>query len=149
IEFNRSTVIGPINPQFVPLGFLTPVTLSTGPGVSDVRAIDTTRTGLLDLVFTNELTGQLSILRNLGSGTFAPPEPYRAGTGLSAIDAGSGSPRVTSLEATAGVAAGRFTTGSPIDLVAINPGPKTLGVLAGQGQGRFANPVAIYTVHPA
>ena len=96
---------------------------------------------------TNKLTGQVSILRNLGDGTFGPPEPYRAGTGLSAIDP-TGSPEVTSLEATAGVAAGPLTPGGPTDLVTINPGSNTLGVLAGLGGGRFANPVTIQTPAP-
>ena len=118
-------------------------------GVSDVQAIDTTGSGLLDLVVTNKLTGQVSILRNLGNGSFAPPEPYRAGTGLSAIDTSSGAPVVTSLEATAGVAAGPFTTGRPTDLLTVNPGSNTLGLLAGLGGGRFANPVDIPTAEPA
>ena len=114
-----------------------------GLGVSDVQAVDTTGNGRLDLVITNKLTGQVSILRNLGSETFGPPEPYRAGTGLSALDTSSGSPEVTSLEATAGVAAGPLTPGGPTDLVTINPGSNTLDVLTGLGGGRFANPVAI------
>ena len=92
--------------------FLAPVTLPVGLGVSDVQAVDTTGNGRLDLVVTNKLTAQVSVLRNLGDGTFAAPVPYRAGTGLSAIDPG-GTPEVTSLEATAGVAAGTFTTGGP------------------------------------
>ena len=116
------------------------MTLPVGLGVSDVQAVDTTGSGRLDLVVTNKLTGQVSILRNLGDGTFAPPVPYRAGTGLSAVDPG-GSPEVTSLEATAGVAAGPLTPGGPTDLVTINPGSNTLDVLAGLGGGRFANPV--------
>ena len=74
--------------------------------------------------------------------------PYRAGTGLSAIDPGS-TPEVTSLEATAGVAAGPLTPGGPTDLVTINPGSNTLDVLAGLGGGRFANPVTIQTASPA
>ena len=112
--------------------FLPPVTLPVGLGVSDVQAVDTTGSGMLDLVVTNKLTGQVSVLRNLGDGTFAPPVPYRAGTGLSAIDPGS-TPEVTSLEATAGVAAGPLTPGGPTDLVTINPGSNTLDVLAGLG----------------
>jgi hypothetical protein len=113
------------------LPFQWPVTLPAGIGVSDVQAIDTTGSGKPDLVVTNKLTGQVSISRNLGDGTFAPLEPYRAGTGLSAIDTRSGSAQVTSLEATAGVAAGAFTLGGPSDLVTMNPGSETLGVLAG------------------
>jgi hypothetical protein len=128
--------------------FLPPATVPVGLGVSDVESVDTTGSGRLDLVVTNKLTGQLSILYNLGDGTFAPPVPYRAGTGLSAVDPGS-TPEVSSQEATAGVAAGTFTAGGPTDLVTINPGSNTLDVLAGLGGGRFANPVTIETPSPA
>jgi hypothetical protein len=129
--------------------FLPPVTLQVGLGVCDVQAIDTMGAGTLDLVVTNKLTGRVSILRNLGDGTFAAPAPYRAGTGLSGLDTSAGSHAVTSLEATAGVAAGPLTPGDPTSLVTINPGSNTLDVLAGLGQGRFANPVAVQTQSPA
>ena len=59
--------------------FLPPVTLPVGLGVSDVQAVDTTGSGRLDLVVTNKLTGLLSVLPNLGGGSFGPPVPYRAG----------------------------------------------------------------------
>jgi len=130
------------------LPFLRPVTLPVGLGVSDVQAVDTTGSGRLDLVVTNKLSGQVSVPHNQGDGSFTAPVPYRAGTGLSAIDPGS-TPEVTSLEATAGVAAGPLTTGGPTDLVTINPGSYTLDVLAGLGGGRFANPVTIQTASPA
>ena len=58
-------------------------------------------------------------------------------------------PEVSSLDGTAGVAAGAFTSGGPTDLVTINPGSDTLDVLVGLGGGRFANPVAIQTSSPA
>ena len=119
-----------------------------GLGVSDVEVIDTNGNGDPELVVTNKLTGQLSVLPNWGNGTFAGPVPYRAGTGLSEIDPGS-TPEVTSLEATAGVAAGSITPGGPTDLLTINPGSNTLDVLAGPGDGRFANPVTIQTPSPA
>ncbi len=92
-----------------------------GLGVSDVQAISTNADGHLDLVVTNTLTGQVSVLYNDGDDRFAALGPYRAGTGLSAVDPGS-TPEVTSLEATAGVAAGPLTPGGPNDLVTINPG---------------------------
>ena len=147
-EFDRSTFLGPVDTQFVPPQFLPPVTIPVGLGVSDVEAVDTTGSGRLDLVVTNKLSGQVSVLLNRGDGSFAAPVPYRAGPGLSAIDPGS-TPEVTSLEATAGVAAGPLTPGGPTDLVTINPGSNTLDVLAGLGGGRFANPVTIQTASPA
>ncbi len=119
-----------------------------GLGVSDVQAVNTTGSWHLDLLVTNKPTGQVSILQNLGNGTFGPLQPYRAGTGLSAIDP-TGSPEVTSLEATVGVAAAPLVPGGPTSLVTINPGSNTLDVLANLGGGRFANPVTIQTQYPA
>ena len=130
--FDRST-FRPDSPEYVPPEFLPPVTIPVGLGVSDVQAVDTTDSGRLDLVVTNKLTGQVGIVQNLGDRTFGPLEPYRAGTGLSAID-NSSSPEVASLEATAGVAAAPLTPGGPTDLITLNSGSKTLGVLAGLGQ---------------
>ena len=143
----NNQIVGPLG-SFDPPTFLSPVTLTVGLGVSDVQAVDTTGSGLLDLVVTNELTGQVSVLRNLGNGTFAAPVPYRAGTGLSEIEPGA-TPEVTSQEATAGVAAGPLTPGGLADLVTINPGSNTMAVLAVLGGGLFANPTTIDTQSPA
>ena len=147
-QFIRSKFIGPIDPEFPPPSFLPAVTLPVGAGASDVQAVDTAGSGMLDLVVTNELTGQVSILSNQGDDSFAAPVPYRAGTGLSEIDPVS-SPEVSSLEATAGVAAGPLTPGARADLVTINPGSDTMDVLAGLGAGLFASPVALPTQGPA
>ena len=141
--------IGPIDPVSSPPSFLTPVILSVGTGVSDVQAIDTTGSGRLDLVATSKLAGTVNVFRNLRDGVFAPPERYRAGSNLAVLDVTSGSPQVTSLDATAGVAAASLVPGGPIDLVTGNPGSRTVGVLASLGGGRFANPVAVQTVSPA
>ena len=127
--------------------FLPAMTVPVGLVVSDVEAVDTSGDGHLDLVVTNELTGQVSVLRNLGDGTFASPVPYRAGTGLVEVDPGS-SPEVSSLDATSGVAAGSLVPGGPTELVTVNPGNQTLEVLANQGGGRLANPTAIQMAAP-
>jgi hypothetical protein len=147
--FFATKFVGPVNPGFPPVSFLPPITIPVGLGASDVEAIDTTGSGRLDLVVTNRAAGQVSVLVNSGDGSFAPPVVYRAGTGLSAIDTSSASSQVTSVEATAGVAAGVFTTGGPTDLVTINSGSNALDVLAGLGGGQFANPVTIQTQSPA
>src|SRR5262249_26555196 len=133
---------------FLAPSFLPAAILPVGIGVSDIQAVDTTGGGRLDLVVTNKFTSQVSILLNQGNGTFAAPVLYRAGTGLSEINA-SASPEVTSLEATAGVAGGPLMPGGPTDLMTINPGSNTLDVLAGLGEGRFANAATVYTQSPA
>jgi hypothetical protein len=146
--FFAKKVTGPVDPEVDYQTFLPPLTLRVGLGASDVQAVDTTGSGVLDLVVANKPTGQVIVLPNRGNGTFAGPFPYRAGTGLSEIDPGS-VPDVTSLEATSGVVAGPLTLGGPTDLVTINPGSKTMDVLDGLGGGRFANPVAIQMASPA
>ncbi len=121
-------------------------TLAVGVGVSDVELIDTTGSGSLDLVLTNQLTGLVSVIRNLGGEHFGSLVPYRASDGLLLAD---GSGTVTSFDATAGVVAAPFTPGRPTDLLTLNPGSNTLGLLAGSGGGRFANPVDIKTANSA
>jgi hypothetical protein len=138
-----------VNPNFPAPTFLPPLILPVGLGVSDVQAIDTNGAGRLDLVVTNKLSGQVSILMNLGDRTFAPPAPYLAGAGLSEVDASSGLSEVSSLDATAGVASGAFTTGAPTSLLTITPGSDTIDILTGLGGGRYANPVTIGTPSPA
>ncbi len=145
------TVSGP--PFIGPMGIGTQlfglsITLSVGIGVSDVQAVDTTGNGRLDLVVTNKITGQVSVVLNLGGGKFAIPVPYRAGTGLSELDPG-GMPDASSQESTAGVVAVPLEPDAPISLVTINPGLDTMDVLAGLGGGRFANPVTVPTQGPA
>ena len=120
-------------------------TLNAGIGVSDVELIDTTGSGTLDIVVTNKLTGLVSVLHNLGGGNFAPPVPYRAGAGLAGVDTSTGTAIVTSQELTSSVAAGTFTPGGSTGLLTVNPGSNTLGLLAGLGEGRFANPVNVQT----
>ena len=146
--FFATGISGPVVPSTSLVPFFSPAILAAGLGVSDVQAIATTRSGRLDLVVTNALSGQLSVLVNLGNDTFGAPVPYRAGTGLSAVDPAS-TTEVTSLDATAGVAAGTLTLGGPTDLVTINPGSNTIDVLDNLGDGRFANPVLIDTQSPA
>ena len=148
VFFGR-TFTGPVDPKVDFQSFLPPVTLSVGLGVSDVQAVDTTGSGRLDLVVTNKLTAQVSILRNLGDGAFAPPTIYRAGTGLSSIDDSSASPEVTSQEATAGVAAGPLTPGWPTGLGPIHSGADRMAIIGGLGGDRFANPVTLPTQGPA
>src|SRR5206468_150723 len=140
---------GPGSPGTGPDPFLPPVTLAVGPAVSDVAVTDADQDGLRDLLVADKVTGLVGVLRGLGGGDFAPPAWSRAGTGLYAVTSTAGAATVTSLEATAGVAAGRFTRDGLADLVTINPGSNSLDVLAGLGQGRFANPVAIPTRSPA
>ena len=87
------SIFYPVNPLTFDPQSAPARTIPVGLGVSDVQAVDTTGSGRLDLVVTNKLSGQVSILRNLGDGNFGPLEPYRAGTGLSASTPALARPR--------------------------------------------------------
>ena len=130
--------------------FPSSVTLPVGLGVSDVTLADVDRDGATGIIVTNKVSGEVGVLRNLGYGAFTPAVLYRAGGGLYGVTNNTdGSATLTTLEATSGVAAGPFTTGAPTDLLTVNTGSNTLGLLAGLGGGRFANPVNIPTAEPA
>jgi hypothetical protein len=114
-----------------------------------VTLADLSGTGRMDILVTDKLTGEVGVISNLGPVVLAAPVMYPAGTGLYAVTNSSGLASVTTLEATAGVAAAPLTTGGPADLVAIDPGSNTASVLSGLGGGRFANPVTVPTATPA
>ena len=147
VYLNSGSESGPTTT--LPPPFLPPLTLTIGLGISDLTLADVSGDGRTDIVVTDQLTGEVGVLRNLGPGVFAPVVLYRAGAALSAVTSSSDSATVTTLEATAGVAAGALTPGGPADLVAIDPGSNTFSVLSGLGGGRFANPVTVPTASPA
>jgi hypothetical protein len=134
---------GPYSP------LLSSATLRIGPGISDVSLANVSGDGRLDIVVTDKLTGEVGVLRNLGNGKFGPVEFYRAGGGLYGVTNSGDSATLTTLEATAGVAAGTFTTRGPMDLLAIDPGSNTFSLLRGLGAGRFANPMTLPSASPA
>ena len=125
------------------------MTIPVDPGVSDLKAVDTTGSGPLDLVITNTLTGQVSVLLNLGNGTFGPPSPIAAGSGSPrSIPAPAPARPRDSEEATAGVASGSLTPGGPIEPSHDQSRISTLDMLAGKRGGGITNPMIVRTEQP-
>src|SRR5262249_36893209 len=91
---------------------------------------------------------EVGVRETLGGGAFGAPVPYRAGRGPYGCPGTADPAPVSSLEATTGAAAGRFTLGGPPALVVLNPGPNTFSLLAGLGNGRLANPAVLPTTGP-
>ena len=131
--------------------FQHPISLAVGPGIADVSVADVNQDGLLDILLANQTAGEVEVILNQGAAGFGPPTLYQAGTGLSAVIDGPGTTALSmfSQEATVGVAAAALTAGGAPDLVALNSGSDTLGVLEGLGAGRFANPTSVATNGPA
>ncbi len=93
----------------------------------------------LDILYTDRLSGEVGVLRNLGGGSFASPVIYQAGTGPYGVTGTDDPSAVTSLEDTDSVTVGTFTPGGLPSIVALDPGSNTFGVLTGLGGDRFAN----------
>ncbi len=131
-------------------GFMSPETLTVGPGISDVSVGDVYQDGRPDLILANQTAGEVEVIRNLGAAGFSPPTLYRAGVGVAAEVGGSGATpsSILSQDATVGAAAFTAAAGGPPDLVALDAGSDTVGILVGLGSGRFANPISLPTSGP-
>ena len=128
--------------------FLPAVNLQVGLGASDIEVAALQQTNLLDIVYTDRISGEVGVIENLGEGSFGSPVLYRAGPGPYGVTPVTGTAKpsaVTSLEGTTSVAAGIFTPGGLTSLVALNPGSNTLGLLNGLGGEALANPTYIST----
>ena len=120
-----------------------------GMGVSDIALADLSHPGVPDIVLSDQITGDVRVLPNLGDATFGPLRRYRASAGLYALNRDNFPiPYLNSLEGTSSLAVGNFVAGGPLDVVALNPGTNTIGLLTGLGGGRFSNPVRISTTLP-
>ena len=53
--------------------FLPPVNLQVGLGASDIEVADLQQDGLLDIVYTNRISGEVGVIENLGGGSFRLP----------------------------------------------------------------------------
>ena len=131
-------------------GFLPAITLTVGPGISDVSVADVNADGLADLLLANQTGGLVEVILNQGDGRFSPPMFYRAGDGLSALVAATDTApaALVSQEGTVGVVAAALDPGGPVDILALNSGSESIGVLQGLGAGRFAFPISRPTNGP-
>ena len=119
--------------------FLSPITLTVGKGVAGISVADLNGDGLQDILLPNQASGTVEVLWNEPGEGFSTPTIYRAGTGLLAAN-GNG---LTSMDGTVGVAALRLSSNGIPDLVTVNTGSETLGVLSGLGNDQFANPTSL------
>src|SRR5262249_48230710 len=109
-----------------------------GQGDSDIGVVVTGTTSAPDVLFSNQVGGDVSMLLNNGTGGFGTGPVFRADNDVYGI----GPAHTTmSLHRTAGVDAQDFNNDGIQDLVAINPGANTLGVLLGLGNGSYLNPI--------
>jgi FG-GAP-like repeat len=116
------------------------VNLQVGLGASDIKVTDLHLDGLLDIVYSDRISGEVGVLENLGGGAFASPVLYRAGPGPYGTTGTADPSPVSSLEGTSSLATGTFTLHGLPSLVVLDPGSNTFALLTGLGNGRLSNP---------
>jgi hypothetical protein len=137
-----------------------------GISPSDVILADVNSDHLLDIVVSNQESGDISILLNGTKGPFTTALRFRAATGAYNIANRDGSPAsriefvqsgalaqlalaptltgppvISSDAATVGVVAGRFDENRGIGLITLNNGFNAFSLLEGTGTGGFFNPL--------
>ena len=110
-------------------GFLPPITLTVGSGISNVSVADVNQDGRPDILLANQTSGLVEVISNDGNRRFSQPTLYRAGVGLSAAIGGTGTTPISlfSHDGTIGVAAATLVPGGSPEIVALNSGAETLG----------------------
>src|SRR5262249_24807116 len=116
-----------------------------GISPSALGLVDVDGDGRLDIVVTNQFSGDVSVLRNGANAAFTHESRFRAGTGLYWLENHDGNLLVRSREGKAGLGAGRVGVGPGSDLIAVNSGANGFTILRGDGQGGFLNPTSAQT----
>src|SRR5439155_21002197 len=114
--------------------------LDVGMSPSAIQLVDVDGDERLDIVVTNQYSGDIRVFRNDPGAPFAAEQRFRAGTGLFSLDNLAGEPTVRSRLAPASIVAGKFDADNVLDLVVTNSGADSFALLRGDGAGGFLNP---------
>jgi hypothetical protein len=113
--------------------------LSAGIGAADVTLADVNGDGLPDILVPNRLTGTVTVFLNEGGGLFSPEAPFRAGTGPYSLTSLGTAFTAVSPERTEAVAVGDLNADGRPDLISVNNGQDSLGLLLGANAGGLTN----------
>jgi hypothetical protein len=131
--------------QTAPGVFAAPIIVPVGIAPSAIAFADVNHDGLLDVIVTDQASGDVAVILNDPGHTFNQTLRFRASTGLYGLDAAAAGFTISSLEQTVSLAVGDFTGNGQADLVVVNQGGHNLAMLAGDGNGGFANPALSLT----
>ncbi len=118
---------------------------TVGVSPSALGLFDADGDGRLDIVVTNQFSGDVSVLLNAEppgahATGLATEGRFRAGTGVFSLDTSTGALVVRSQQGPAGLVAGPFDADAALDLIVTNSGANSFALLRGSGAGGFLNP---------
>jgi hypothetical protein len=114
--------------------------ITAPPGASGLTLANLGGGSLPDILVTSQVTGQVSLIHNLGDGTYGTGAPFPVGAGPYDVEAGNGQATAFSQEGTSTVAVADLIGDGTADVVAVNTAANTFSVLLGQGDGALMNP---------
>jgi hypothetical protein len=130
------------------------LTRAVGAGPSDIAFASLAGSQGPDIVVSDQVSGDFSVLLNDPTATSLPSfrqeNRYRAGTGLFdiSIDPNTGAQTILSPLQSVGITAGDFTGSAGDDLIVLNQGDKSFTLFPSQGQGSFDPPQTGDTYFP-
>ena len=120
--------------------FTSLTTHRVGVGPSGIAVANLGGSNGLDIVVSDQVSGDFSVLFNDAAHTFSQESRYRAGSGPFDIDTSTGEQTILSQLQTVGVVTGDFTGSASDDLIVVNRGANSFTLLPNQGQGIFTDP---------
>ena len=121
--------------------FTTTMTVPTGIAPSDITFGDVTGNGLLDIIVSDQGSGDVTVLLNDPDDPFSQSLRFRAGTGFYSQSTTSAGPAVSSFAQTVSLVAGDFTGNGLADVVVVDQGTHNFSVLDRRRHRRLRQPV--------
>ena len=124
--------------------------VGSGPAALELADLDSDTD--LDVVVVNQISGDLTLLRNDGSGQFGSQMRLASGSGTRQVVvggsgyAGDGVRVVESREASRDVIVADFTGDGILDLVVLNTGADTVSFFEGKGGGAYVDALTFQSV---
>jgi hypothetical protein len=114
--------------------------IPVGVDPTDLALADVDGDARLDILVTDQFSGDVSVVRNGPGAPYSSLSRFRAGTGLFGIDNSSGSVAIRSDIRPLGLAPVRFDRNGPPDLIVTDRVNDRFSILRNSGAGGFLNP---------
>jgi hypothetical protein len=119
------------------------LTVPAGIAPAGIAVADLTGDGQSEVIVSDQRSGDVAVVLNESGRPFSRTLRFRASTGLYGLDTQTGNPAVSSFAHSVRLVAGDFSGSGHGDLAVVNQDAHSFTVLAGNGNGGFANPASV------